>query len=38
MKPQEKKYRVDSFDGVLQKLKEINAPIVREVVSNHYYG
>lgn len=36
MQLQEKKYRVDSFDSISIILKD--APIVRKVVSSHYYG
>src|SRR3989344_1594372 len=38
MKPQEKKYRVDSFSKILKLLKEKGAKKKKEIVSIHYYG
>lgn len=38
MKPQEKKYRVDSFNTVLSILRKVGAKKIQEVVSTHYYG
>ncbi len=38
MEPQEKKYRVESFAGIQNKLSEASAKKGREIVSTHYYG
>lgn len=38
MKPQEKKYRVDSFRAIEKLLEEKHAKKRQEVVSTHYYG
>lgn len=38
MEHQEKKYRVDTFDSVKKKLKQVNTSNIREVISTHYYG
>jgi adenylate cyclase class IV len=34
----EKKYKVDSFDKILQKLNELGAKKLNTTESNHYYG
>lgn len=38
MKPQEKKYRVESFINILKLLKEKSAEKIKEIKSTHYYG
>lgn len=38
MTPQEKKYRVDTFDRIHKKLDEVGAKKIREIISVHYYG
>lgn len=38
MKPQEKKYRVNSFTEILKLLKQKNAKKDKEITSTHYYG
>ncbi len=38
MKPQEKKYRVESFIEILKLLKEKGAEKQKEITSIHYYG
>lgn len=38
MKPQEKKYRVSSFDPIRGLLHHKHAPIIKTVDSTHYYG
>lgn len=37
MATQELKFRVDSFDQLTPKLKELGAPLVKESESSHYY-
>ncbi len=38
MKPQEKKYRVDSFTSIQKLLEEKSAKKRQEIISTHYYG
>jgi hypothetical protein len=38
MTMQEKKYRVDSFDGTIRLISDNKAAFVKHVVSTHYYG
>lgn len=38
MKPQEKKYLVDSFTEIQKRLKEKGAIKSQEIISTHYYG
>jgi len=38
MKPQEKKYRVDSFTNILKLLQEKGAKKGKEAITTHYYG
>lgn len=38
MKPQEKKYRVESFERIHKKLDEVGAKKMHEITSVHYYG
>jgi len=38
MEQQEKKYLVNSFTDIERKLQDVDAQIIKQVVSTHYYG